>query len=65
MGKVSQTDNDWSDHDLPEADEFDPATAFDSATKLGPRGRLTWRLIEQAREERALREELVDFNDYV
>ena len=65
MGKKSQTQNDWDDDELLEGDDIETAIVFDTATNLAPRGRLTWRLIEQAREARALREQLADFSDYV
>lgn len=62
MGKKRRTENDWDDDSLLEGDET--AMVFDTATNLAPRGRMTWRLIEQAREARALREQLADFSDY-
>ena len=64
MGKKRRTNSDWDDDELLDSDETDPSGFLEAATGTAPRGRLTWRLIEQAREARALREQLEDFGDY-
>jgi len=65
MGKKSQTDDDWEDDELMDGDDLDAPSVDDPATTPANSSRLTWRLIEQAREARVLREQLADFNDYV
>jgi hypothetical protein len=65
MGKKSGTESDWDDDGLLDGDDVESALLVDTPSNPAPRGRLTWRLIEQAREARALREQLADFSDYV
>lgn len=65
MGKKSRNESDWDDDEQFDGDDVESALFTDTASNLSPRGRQTWRLIEQAREARALREQIADFSDYV
>lgn len=52
--------DDLEDDDLEQIDEDDPQII----TKIGLKPRISWRMVEQAREQSLLRRSLADFDEY-